>query len=193
MALPLRRLAGLLIIAAAFGCPKSVNAPDAKVAAVGAGVQIGQVVRLDASGSVDAQGRDLSYAWQFTAIPIGSTATLNDAHSATPSFLADVDGEYDVQVVVSNAFVSAAAVTTKVIVSKCGGRAPVFGTGGVTAKDAARPAITSNFAVGATVVLASDVSDPDNATTDQVCTASQNQALTYSWKLIGQPAASRRR
>lgn len=190
MALPLRRLAGLLTIAAAFGCPKSVNAPDAKVAAVGTGVQIGQVVRLDASGSADAQGRDLSYAWQFTAIPIGSTATLNDAHSATPSFLADVDGEYDVQVVVSNAFVSAAAVTTRILVSKCGGRAPVFGTGGVTARDAARPATTNNFAVGATVVLASDVSDPDNATIDQVCTASQNQALTYSWKLIGQPAAS---
>ena len=190
MALPLRRLAGLLVIAAALGCPKAVNAPDAKVAPVGSGVQIGQVVRLDASGSVDAQGRDLSFAWQFTAIPIGSTATLNDAHSATPSFLADVNGEYDVQVVVSNAFVSAAAVTTKVMVSDCGGRAPVFGTSGVTARDAARPTTTGNFAVGATVVLASDVSDPDNSSTDGVCTASQNQALTYSWKLIGQPAAS---
>src|SRR5260221_1927281 len=87
MALTFRRLAGLLIIAAAFGCPKAVNAPDAAVASANiTGVQIGQVVRLDASGSKDAQGRDLSYAWQFTAIPIGSTAALNEAHSATPSF-----------------------------------------------------------------------------------------------------------
>src|SRR4051812_799178 len=117
MAFTFRRLTGLLIIAAAFGCPKAVNAPNAVVASADiTGVQIGQVVRLDASGSKDGQARDLSFAWQFTAIPIGSTATLNDAHSATPSFLADVDGEYDVQVVVSNAFVSAAALNVKVSV-----------------------------------------------------------------------------
>src|SRR5260221_7192752 len=199
MALPLRRLAGLLIIAAAFGCPKAVDAPTVTVAAAPTGVQIGQVVRLDASGSTDGQGRALSFAWQFTSHPIGRPATLNDAHSATPSFLADVGGgacpgatcaEFDVQVVVSNAFVSAPAVTVKVPVSLCGGRAPVFGAAGVSAQDAAHPTITDNFAVGATVVLASDVKDPDTLTTDQVCAASQSQALTYSWKLIGQPAAS---
>ena len=190
MALPLRRLASLVVIAAAFGCPTAVNAPVVKVAAVGSGVQIGQVVRLDAGASTDPQGRDMTFAWQFTAMPIGSAATLNDAHSATPSFLADVDGEYDVQVVVSNAFVSAAAAKVVVTVSKCGGRAPVFGSNAVVAKDAARPTITNNFAVGATIVLSSDVSDPDNSTTDGVCSTAQNQAVSYSWKLIGQPAAS---
>src|SRR5438128_2513150 len=122
MAPHLRRLAGLLVIATAYGCPTTVVPPKVVFTDPPA-VQIGSVVRLDASGSTDPQGRDLSFAWQFTAIPIGSTATLNDPHSSTPSFLADVDGEYDVQVVVSNAFVSAAAVQKKVIVSKCGGRA----------------------------------------------------------------------
>ncbi|MCA1826664.1 MAG: hypothetical protein LC689_06955, partial [Myxococcales bacterium] len=191
MALPLRRLAGLLLIAAAIGCPKAVDAPSVKIANTAiTGVQIGQVVRLDASASTDPQGRDLSFAWQFTAIPVGSTALLNDAHSATPSFLADVDGEYDVQVVVSNAFVSAAAATAKVTVSKCGGRAPVFGSNAIIAKDAGRSTVTNNFAVGATVVLSSDVSDPDNSTTDQVCQAAQNQAVSYQWKLVGIPAGS---
>src|ERR1041384_5025274 len=190
MALPLRRLAGLLILAASFGCPKAVTAPTAAIAAVGTGVQIGQVVRLDGTASADTQGRDLSFAWQFTQIPVGSTAALNDAHSATPSFLADVDGTYGVSLVVSNAFLSSAAATTTITVSKCGGRAPVFGNSAVTAKDAQNNSITNNFAVGATITLASDVSDPDNSTTDSVCTASQNQAVSYLWKLVGQPAAS---
>ena len=37
------------------------------------------------------ENRDISFSWQFTQIPVGSTTALNDAHSATPSFLADVD------------------------------------------------------------------------------------------------------
>src|SRR3954469_15643229 len=115
MAINFRRLTGLLVLAAAYGCPTAVNAPVVTLASNAiTGVQIGQLVRLDAGASKDPQGRDLSFSWQFTAIPIGSTATLNDAKSATPSFLADVDGEYDVQVSVSNAFVAAAAQTVKV-------------------------------------------------------------------------------
>ena len=192
MAINFRRLAGLLVLAAAAtGCPTAVSAPQVTLAASSIDtVQVGQLVRLDAGASKDPQGRDLSFAWQFTAIPIGSAATLNDAKSATPSFLADVAGEYDVQVIVSNAFAAAAAQTVKVTVSACGGRAPVFGTAAITAKDAARSTVTDNFAVGATIVLASDVSDPDNSTTDHVCTTALTQAVSYQWKLIGQPAAS---
>ena len=54
MALPLRRLTGLLILAAAMGCPKAVNAPTAVIQTVASGVQIGQVV---------AQGYDLQKQW----------------------------------------------------------------------------------------------------------------------------------
>lgn len=193
MALPVRRLAGLLIIATAFGCPKAVNAPSAVVPDLStAKFQIGQVIRLDGTGSSDPQGRDLSYAWQFTQIPIGSTTALNDTHSATPSFLADVDGVYGVQLIVSNSLLSSAAASTNITVSKCGGRAPVFGANAITAasKDASNNTITGGFPVGATITLASDVSDPDNSTTDSVCSASQNQAISYLWKLVGQPAAS---
>ena len=63
MAFTYRRLAGLLILAAAYGCPTSVKAPVVKLASdTITGVQIGQLVRLDASSSTDTQQRDLRTA-----------------------------------------------------------------------------------------------------------------------------------
>ncbi|WP_248355758.1 carboxypeptidase regulatory-like domain-containing protein [Anaeromyxobacter oryzae] len=40
-------------------------------------------------------GHDAGNAWSLTAVPGGSSAALDDATSRTPSFVADVAGEYD--------------------------------------------------------------------------------------------------
>src|SRR5438045_9034948 len=121
-----RHLGLVLLAAAAIGCPKPVDAPLASIKGGSAvqGVQIGQLVFLDGTASKDPQNRDVTYTWQFQQLPVGSTATLNDAHSATASFVTDVDGTFEVQLIVANAFVASAPATQTIVVTKCGGRRP---------------------------------------------------------------------
>src|SRR5438874_1138831 len=169
MALNIRRLAGLCILAGAIGCPKTVSVPKAQIAGGDtiSNVLIGQVVRLDGSPSADADGRELSFDWTFAQLPSGSAATLNDARSQSPSFVADVDGTYAVQLIVSNAFLTSAPARVTVQVTKCGGRAPVTGT--ITP---ALPAGVSVLGVGTLVSFTAPDeanADPDNSTTDGVC------------------------
>jgi hypothetical protein len=65
-------------------------------------VQIGQTVTLDGSASKDSKGTALSYSWAFTARPAGSAAALTDAAKEKPTFVADVAGEYEVELTVNN-------------------------------------------------------------------------------------------
>ena len=64
----------------------------------------GGVVTLDGSGSSDPNGRvPLTYAWQFTSAPAGSTAALSDPSIANPSFTVDKPGDYRISLRVTNA------------------------------------------------------------------------------------------
>jgi len=63
---------------------------------------IGVTVQLDGSQSYDFDNDPITYAWTITTMPSGSTATLSDPTSATPTFWADVVGEYVVQLQVSD-------------------------------------------------------------------------------------------
>lgn len=103
----LRHVVLPLTCAAALGCG-SGSAPEqpntAPLAAAGADqvVPAGQVVTLDATGSLDAEGDALAYAWTLLAAPTGSAATLAGAATAHPTFTADLEGTYLVQLVVSD-------------------------------------------------------------------------------------------
>jgi hypothetical protein len=67
-------------------------------------VHAGSVVNLDGSGSTDPDlNYPLTYAWTLKQRPAGSTAALTSADSATPSFTADVMGDYVVELVVTDA------------------------------------------------------------------------------------------
>lgn len=67
-------------------------------------LRAGTVVDLDGSASFDPQGlAPLAYAWQIVTRPPGSTAVLDDNGAARPSFLADRDGTYIVELQVMNA------------------------------------------------------------------------------------------
>ena len=54
-------------------------------------------VSLDGSGSTDADGDAITYAWSIASAPAGSAAALDDATSATPTFTPDVPGTYAVE------------------------------------------------------------------------------------------------
>ena len=79
------------------------------------GVRVGEVAVLDDGTSYARSNEPLSYSWSFTHRPEGSNAVLQDATSATPSFVADVRGVYMLQLVVSAEGVSSQRAVTTVV------------------------------------------------------------------------------
>ncbi|BDY06781.1 hypothetical protein F0521_38220 [Ferrimonas sp. YFM] len=79
-----------------------VNLPPKADAGVNASVVKGQTVQLDGSASTDAEGAALSYLWSLISSPAGSQASLSAARTPMPSFVADVDGDYVLQLVVND-------------------------------------------------------------------------------------------
>ena len=69
-------------------------------------VTVGDVVNLDGSGSSDADGDSLTYSWTFQSLPTGSTATLSENDAVNPTFTADLDGSYVLNLTVNDGLVS---------------------------------------------------------------------------------------
>jgi len=62
------------------------------------------LVNLDGTASSDSdENYPLSYTWQIITQPAGSSANLSDADTSTPSFTLDMNGDYTIQLVVTDA------------------------------------------------------------------------------------------
>ena len=72
-------------------------------------VKTGSEVTLDGSTSSDADGDMLSYSWSFQSVPNGSSATLSNPSAEKPTFTADVNGTYLLNLVVNDGFVDSAS------------------------------------------------------------------------------------
>jgi hypothetical protein len=66
-------------------------------------VQTGQTITLNGSASKEANNQPFIYAWSFTQKPTGSNATLTGSNTATPTFVPDKPGDYEVELTTSNA------------------------------------------------------------------------------------------
>lgn len=157
------------------GCAEEIEAPTA-VASSPESVNVGQTVVLDGSESADPQDLRLDYRWEFVDLPQGSQATLNHAEVKRPSFVADVPGEYVVELVVANSLVSSEPAQVSVTASECGGAAPEI---------AGIQFAPQTPGVGAAVELTAEVADPDNA---EGCAADQD--LSFDWSLKQVPSGS---
>ncbi|NGX17232.1 FG-GAP-like repeat-containing protein [Wenzhouxiangella sp. XN24] len=141
------------------------NTPPVAEAGPDQALQSGNRVQLDGSGSTDAEGDPLSYAWQLTELPAGSTAELDDPTSVMPGFVADRPGNYVVRLVVNDGEFDSAA---DLVVVSSQNTPPVADAG-----------LDQTVPVGGTAQFFGAGSFDANG-----------DALTYRWRLAARPAES---
>ncbi len=85
-----------------FSCQE--NQLPTAIAGSDQSIHVGDTVFLDGGDSFDdnTATANLLFAWSFIDRPVGSTASLAGAGTATPSFDADIPGTYRVQLVVTD-------------------------------------------------------------------------------------------
>jgi hypothetical protein len=128
-------------------------------------VTVGTTVQLNGSGSTDVDGNPLTYQWSFLSIPTGSSATLSNATIVNPTFVADVPGNFVVQLIVNDGILNSTPATVTIGNNDI---APV-----------------ANAGPAQTVSLGSLVTLNGSESTD-----SDNKPLTYQWSLLSIPAGS---
>lgn len=127
-------------------------------------VAIGTTVQLDGNGSSDPQEDSLSHHWTVVTQPQGSLAILSDSTLATPSFVADSEGSYNISLTVNDGTSSSSADSVTVTASAI----PVANAG----ED-------QQVTVDSPVMLDGSASaDPEEDT------------LTYHWSITRQPIGS---
>jgi hypothetical protein len=96
--------------------PASTNLKPVANAGADQTVHTGSLVTLDGSGSSDPDGNyPLAYAWAITLKPAGSAAALTNPTAVNPSFTADLPGDYEIQLVVTDSLgLSSDPATVKV-------------------------------------------------------------------------------
>lgn len=145
----------------------AVNQPPVANAGPDQEMYSGETVTLDAGGSSDANGDALTYSWTMTVRPALSAAALSDSTALSPTFVADVEGTYEIELVADDGFTTSAA--DAVTVNTVANKTPVADAG----ED-------QNTITGATVKFdGSASSDPDG------------RPLTFSWALTSAPLNSR--
>jgi hypothetical protein len=123
---------------------------------------------LNGSLSDDPEDGPLTYAWSFASVPEGSAAALSDPAAAEPTFVADVAGNYVVQLIVTDNAAASSAPATVTITVATGNQAPLAQAGADQA-----------LAAGETVTLDGSLSgDPEAA------------PLSYAWSLTSTPEGS---
>ncbi len=127
----------------------------------------GATVQLDGSGSTDVNGLPLSYSWSLITLPAGSGAMLSNPNIVNPTFVADVQGTYVAQLIVTaggvNSKASTVTITSNTIL------APVASAG--------NPQMVTD---GSLVTLHATASDPNQPPLP----------LTYQWSILMKPAGS---
>ena len=145
--------------------PASARAPNDN-AGPDQSVGVGVTVNLIGAASSDPQGGALIFAWTFVSRPAGSNATLVNATTATPTFVTDVAGVYEVQLIVIDNEGLSDRDSVRVTATQQN-RAPTLQ---VTAPDV--------VLVGAQIDVVASATDPDG------------NAVTLNFELIERPAGS---
>jgi hypothetical protein len=149
--------------------PDGANIPVAN-AGPDQNVNTTSLVTLVGSGSSDADGDPLTYIWSFTSKPDGSSAALSSTTAVNPTFTADLNGSYILQLVVNDGMVDSAADTVTITATaSISNVAPVANAG-------------PNQNVITTSIVALDGSGSSDA--------DAGDTLTYLWSFTSKPSGS---
>jgi hypothetical protein len=91
------------------------NSPPVADAGPDQTVFVTDTVRLDGSGSSDADGDLLRYQWSFAATPSGSAASLSNPAAIGPTFVVDLPGTYVLQLIVDDGSVASAPDSVSIV------------------------------------------------------------------------------
>ena len=80
----------------------TAGGPPIAHAGQGRTVDVGDTVQLDGRNSWDPDGQTLTYLWVLVSAPAGSTAFLSNPNVVAPTFVADVEGDYEVELTVND-------------------------------------------------------------------------------------------
>lgn len=79
---------------------------------------VGSAVHFNGAGSSDPENDAISYAWTITTAPVGSTATLTGATTATPTLIVDKQGTFAVTLIVSDSLGEGSPATVEVVATQ---------------------------------------------------------------------------
>jgi len=147
--------------------PPPANMPPSANAGSDQSVEVGSTVMLNGSGT-DPEGSDLSYIWELVNAPVNSNASLSSSNIRQPQLTPDLEGQYFVQLIVSDG-VNNSQPDTIAITASLGNVAP---SAVITA---------SQTAVSPNVTVALDGSSSTDGNGDN---------LSYSWSIISRPTGS---
>lgn len=104
----LKTISIVLVLALLSSCIRDEPRVDTLTVNAGPNAEgkIGRTVTLNASGTVDTEGNTISYSWEMTTRPSGSSATLLNASTSSPSFTPDLIGTYTATLIASTDFES---------------------------------------------------------------------------------------
>lgn len=117
------------VIITAVAAPSISNTPPIANAGTDKNVLTGSIVSLDGSLSKDLNGDHLTYAWSFVSRPQFSMASINLPASVNPTFLADISGAYDVQLIVNDGEIDSIAGDIISVIAVSANAAKIADTG----------------------------------------------------------------
>lgn len=96
------------------------NSPPGTNAGPDQAISEGDMVTLDGSTSSDPDSDPLTFAWSFSSKPAGSQASLSDPTTVNPTFVADLPGIYEIQLIVSDGYEFSSADVVQITARKKG-------------------------------------------------------------------------
>ncbi len=91
------------------------NSPPIADAGPDQAVFVGDPVQLDGTASFDPDGDPIVlYVWVMESMPVGSSAGFDSPFNPTPTFSADIEGEYVVSLVVNDGELDSVADTVRI-------------------------------------------------------------------------------
>ena len=148
------------------------NVAPVALAGMGATGAVGDTLSFDATASYDPNADDMTYRWRFDVVPNGSDLTAGDLsgrYTATPSFVPDAEGTYQLEVRVMDHELDSTDTTTAVVSGGVSNGVPVIDTTGSPTR----------VGYGEYINLLADRSyDPDG------------DSLSFSWSFASLPSDS---